>query len=255
MASCTYKNYFNEYISGELPHKLEIDFLQHLESCPVCSKCLDQYYEMHRWIHKRQRPTAHPDLINTYKTKLGETFGRQPLLSRIFDQILDVLPAPSPWWRLTTIAVILIIGVFTGRYLLQPNDAVFTPVLQVPYDWQQPISKTDVDYIGFYLSASEMILLEMENSTEMETDIFISKESAQKLLIKTFLVHETALKLKDPQLLRFLSKMELILYELANADTERIEDSITAVRLVINRAQLLDEVKLLQKVFKSQISG
>ena len=71
--------------------------------------------------------------------------------------------------------------------------------------------------------------------------------SAQKLLIKTFIVHEIALRQNDPKILRFLSKMELLLYEVSNAPTEELTQSIDMFNIIIDNSNLLNDAKKFQR--------
>ena len=87
----------------------------------------------------------------------------------------------------------------------------------------------------------------------LDTDDFIlEQQTAQKLLIKTFLVHEVALKLNDPKMLKFLARMELILYEIANAEEEQLAETLSSVRFIIDEARLLTEVRELKELIESR---
>ena len=96
-----------------------------------------------------------------------------------------------------------------------------------------------------------MVLLEMMNSDSGVEDMILSKDVAQKLLMKTFLVHQIALKLNEPKILHFLGQMELILYEMSNVSPGENEQTIEYIRMVIEEARLLEKVQELQKILKN----
>ena len=91
----------------------------------------------------------------------------------------------------------------------------------------------------------------MMNSDSEREDIILSKDVAQKLLMKTFLVHQIALRMNEPRILQFLSQMELILYEMSNIGPEEYDQTIEYIRMVIEEARLLEQVQDLQKILKN----
>ncbi|MEE9118064.1 MAG: hypothetical protein V3U02_05660 [Calditrichia bacterium] len=118
-----------------------------------------------------------------------------------------------------------------------------------PYQMSQPISSVDIDYIYYYLQVSEMVLLEIQNSTD-QSDFYLNRELAQKLLIKTFRVSEIALQLNNLRMINFLNRMELLLHEASNLNEEEIDESLDTIKMVIEKANLLREVKVLQTMMK-----
>jgi hypothetical protein len=259
MVLCDFEKYFGEYIDGKLNRETEINFVRHIEDCATCRSRLDEYYEMHRLVKNVKRPEPDNALVERYKSKLSSVFGKTHPVKLWYYSVDDflnrILPSPSLWWRVAAAVIVLIFGIFIGRFLLKPADSEQMMISETPYIWEKPISNADIEYINYYLLASEMILLEIENLDPEDSDLLISNDTAQKLLIKTFLVHESALQLNEPQLLRFLSKMELILYELANAEEGQDEELLESIRMVINNSDLLEEVRSLQKVIADTKKG
>jgi hypothetical protein len=82
-----------------------------------------------------------------------------------------------------------------------------------------------------------------------KSEIEFNKNIAQKLLIKTFIIHEIALRQNDPKILRFLSKMELLLYEVSNIPTNELGRSIETLNMIIDDSKLLDDARRFQKDF------
>jgi hypothetical protein len=113
----------------------------------------------------------------------------------------------------------------------------------------QPISSVDVEFIYYYLQASEMVLLEVKNSSD-PSDFYLNRELAQKLLIKTFRVSDFAYQLKNLRLIRFLNRMELLLHDASNLDMEEMNESLDRTKIWIEEADLLNEVEILQTMMK-----
>ena len=107
------------------------------------------------------------------------------------------------------------------------------------------------EYINYYFQAAELLLLEIKNidirTPLNRADVEFNKDIAQKLLIKTFIIHEIALRQNDPKILRFLSKMELLLYEVSNVPAEELSQSIDAFNIIIDDSRLLDDARNFQK--------
>jgi hypothetical protein len=259
MSLCSFEKYFGEYIDGLLTESNELDFVKHIGKCPTCPDRLDLYYTTHRVLKNVKRPDPDNELSQRYENQLNCLFGSPPLIKRWYyffeDFIHRILSVPVIRWRYAIISIVLIAGIFIGRFLLNPAEPESTIEADIPYLWDQPVSSAEIEYINYYLQASEIILLEIENINPEDADLLISNETAQKLLIKTFMVHESALRLNSPQLLHFLSKMELILYELANAEKDDSDELIASIRMVIADSDLLGETRRLQKFIEDTKKG
>lgn len=259
MAICSFEKYFGEYIDGQLAKDADLEFLQHLESCSACPERLDLFYATHHRLKKIKRPAAGSVFLEKYANNINRSFRPPSYLKRMSYSLEEffnlLLPSPSLWWRFAAIIVVLISGIYIGRFLLKPVETETTVISDMPYLWEKPVSTADIEYINYYLLVSEMILLELENINPANPEVLISNETAQKLLIKTFLVHESAIQLNAPPLLRFLSKMELILYELANMEKYGNEASIESIQMVLRTSNLLEEVHQLQKIIADTRKG
>jgi hypothetical protein len=153
--------------------------------------------------------------------------------------------------RIVEVTALVTAGVLIGIFIMTgKKQQKSLPVLE-PELFARPISNVDIDYMSYYFSASEMVLLEMMNSDSEREDIILSKDVAQKLLMKTFLVHQIALRMNEPRILQFLSQMELILYEMSNIGPEEYAQTIEYIRMVIEEARLLEQVQDLQKILKN----
>jgi hypothetical protein len=63
-------------------------------------------------------------------------------------------------------------------------------------------------------------------------------------------VSEIALQLNNLRMINFLNRMELLLHEASNLNEEEIDESLDTIKMVIEEADLLREVKNLQTLMK-----
>lgn len=154
-------------------------------------------------------------------------------------------------FRIAEVIGLILVGIFIGWYIFYPQTEINQSNNLNPDYFTKPISKSEVEYINYYFQAAEFLLLEIKNidiNTQFnKTDIEFNKSIAQKLLIKTFIIHEIALRQNDPQILRFLSKMELLLYEVSNVSSEELSQSMDAFHVIIDDSRLLDDARKFQK--------
>ena len=251
MKACGYEKYYSEYIRGDLPPDLDLTFHRHIMDCPVCAQELDRFYAIHRRMNIIRPPSPAPLSEAYHRTLQGIAEGekRRPGIRGI---IHEVIFTRSRILRLAEVVTLLLVGVLIGWYFFYDHAGVEPSLRMEAGYYGKPISKQDMEYLNYYFLASEMVLLEMANGEIGEDDFILERQTAQKLLIKTFLVHEVALKLNDPRMLKFLTRMELILYEIANADEEQLDDTFASVRFIIDEARLLSEVRALKELIESR---
>jgi hypothetical protein len=251
MSSCKFEIYFDEYIRGELDPQMDINFHTHLESCNNCRQKLDEYYPVHHILNSRQRPKVDSEIQASYHKNLKTGLLINAPVQKLSSFIDKLIYTRSPWIRLAEVAVVLMLGIFIGTMLLSsPEKSKSIPILE-PEQFAQPVSRVDIEFLSYYLGASEIILLELMNGDSDAAGIFMDKEVGQKLLMKTFLVHEIALRLNEPEILRFLGLMEVILYDLSNMTPKEIDETLKFVRSLIEEKKLLPTIQDLQKRLKN----
>jgi hypothetical protein len=210
-----------------------------------------------------QRPNPEAMLSEKYHSDLRKTFSQffntQPDKDSFLSKAMrGIIYTKSPWLRTAEMFVLVLIGIFVGWIIFYSGEDQRINIPNSTYI-SKPITGTDLDYMSYYFQASEIILLEMSNMSDADIrdvyDLYLNKEIAQKLLMKTFLVHEMALQLNDPRMLRFLSKMEMIMIELSNLNTDEVDESIEVIRMVINESNLLEEARMLQIVMEETRSS
>jgi len=248
MSECPYQKYYSEYMKGDLPADIDIAFHQHLQECQICAREIELFYKMSRPLQIRHRPKPDRGLITAYHQYLTDMAGSGRDSGFITHVIRELIFTHSRWLRLAEVLSLLCIGILIGWIFFYNDEPQVSRGSAETGYYGKPISKQDMEYLNYYFLASEMMLLEMANGDMVEDEFFLEKETAQKLLIKTFIVHEVALKLNDPKILRFLTRMELILYELSNTEQDQLAETISSVRFIIDEAQLLVEVRELRQL-------
>lgn len=255
MKTCDFEYLFDEYITGQLPPDEDIAFQRHLGHCRTCPSRLESYYSLHHLLFNQHPAGLSEEAVTDSRREVLKTLHRRldniprpPFRQRLPDIILH---PGNIWIRLAGIAVLLLVGLFIGWLLFGTGQEPPPPGVYEPGWYNRSISGQDLDYMNYYFLASEMVLLEIKNSDGTEQDSFIDNSTAQKLLMKTFIVHELALQLNDPGMLRFLGQMELILYELSNVEPGEMLQTMESIRVIIDEAHMLDEIRGLQKILKN----
>jgi hypothetical protein len=159
--------------------------------------------------------------------------------------------------RMVEIGFAVFLGIIAGWFFFsQEKSSNVQPFLNV-IRFEKPVSHEDLLYLKAYLQATEIIMLDVLNRDVEEIDIRFNKEIAQKLLIKTFVLHEKILKVKEPRILKYLSRMEILFFELSNSDESEFSDTIKHVRWVIEETDLLPESRELMQIVDNtqEVSG
>ena len=147
------------------------------------------------------------------------------------------------------IVILVIIVIIFGWLFFVPVESKIVFQTNDPYQTSHPVSAADIEFIDYYLQASEMVLLELHNSDDA-SEFHLNQELTQELLIKTYRVSEFALQLNNIPLIKFLNLMELLLLDASNLDIEEMNDSLERTKIWIEEADLINEAKTLQKSMK-----
>jgi hypothetical protein len=253
--NCQFEKYFVDYVSGNLEDKEKLSFQIHLESCLTCPQQLDEFYILHNKIKLRERKNPDSEVLKNYHKNLASEFSddsQNKKSANLIDRIVEsIFWERSLRFRIAEVLGLILIGIFIGWLIFYPQTEINQSGNLNPDYFTRPISKAEVEYINYYFQAAEFLLLEIKNIDVNialnKTDIEFNKSIAQKLLIKTFIIHEIALRQNDPKILRFLSKMELRLYEVSNVPTEELKQSMDAFHVIIDDSRLLDDAREFQK--------
>lgn len=244
-SACEFERLFEGYFKSDLSPAEELALLNHLKTCKKCRVQLDEFYKIHTELIKYRRPSVPSELKHSYYQQVDLNFGQETLSEKINVFLSSFSRKQSPLIRTIQITSFIIIGLIVGWILFSPSEPQIIYQSNDPYQMSQPVSQLDIDFLYTYLVVTEMVLLEMQNST----DFYLNKDQAQELLIKTFRVNDIALQLNNLRMINFLNRMELLLHEASNINEEEIEDSLIIIRKVIDDYDLLREVEELKSLF------
>jgi hypothetical protein len=242
---CDFENLFESYFRGGLSPAEELSLQKHLLTCPECTKKIDDFYLVHLRLSSFERPAISADLLNEYYKQVDLSFGKETMNQKIGLLINRFISRPPPVIRIAQLALLLVTGIIIGRFIFSPSEPEMIMQIGTPYQTTLPVTKEEINSVYYYLQASEIILLEIQNA-----ESFLDRELAQSLLIKTFRVHEIALQLNNVQILKFLSHMELLLYEASNFTDDEANEILETIRMVIRETDLIVKVKDLQSALK-----
>ena len=248
-SGCEFEELFEGYFRSDLSPAEELTLLNHLQSCAACTKNIEKFYKIHSTLSNYKRPAPPIDLLDSYHKQVDLTFGHETISNKVVLFLSRFTRKRSPAFRYVQIISFIIIGILVGWIVFAPVETKIVFQGNDPYQMSQPISSDDIDYIYYYLQVSEIVLLEIQHSTD-PSDFYLNRELAQKLLIKTFRVSEFALQINNLRLINFLNRMELLLLEASNLDMEEMDESLDRVKMVIEEADLLNEVKTLQTLIR-----
>ena len=250
---CNFEKYFEGYFNGDLAPVEDMALQKHLLTCSKCRNRIDILYTVHTALKSYRRQQAAPALLDSYHRQVDLSYTGETFLQKISLFIHRFTDTGILSIRIAQITTLIVIGVIIGWLVFTPAEPRIIVQNSDPYQTSRPVSSVDIDYVYYYLLASEMILLEITNSVD-QPEFYIDRELAHKLLIKTFRAHEIALKLNNTRMLSFLTRMEFLLLEASNLSDEEIHDALDTLRMMIKEAELLREVKILQSILKQKRS-
>ncbi len=222
--------------------------------------------EIEKLLRNRKRPVAPPEVLRQYHRELGaqftlpqNRFSWRKLWQIARDFFID---SYQPSVRFARIAALLIIGIVIGRiFIFSPKN---TP-LQVPQSafksapgvFFHDVTDAERKQANEFIVDSEMFLLQLsnwnaENKPEVD-ELAATQEMARQMLRNTFVMKEKAVRTNDLQLLHFISRLELALYEIANLETEELLASLSFLQEMIHETGLLEEAQQMH-AFLSKIS-
>ncbi len=244
-SGCDFEKLFESYFKGDLSPAEELYLQKHLLTCPECSKKIDDFYSVHLRLSSFERPAISTELLNDYHKQVDLSFGKETMNQKIGLLINRFISRPPPIIRMAQLAMLLVTGIIVGWFIFSPSEPEIIMQIGTPYQTTLPATKENINSVYYYLQASEIVLLEIQNA-----ESFIDRELAQSLLIKTFRVHEIALQLNNVQILKFLTHMELLLYEASNLRDDEENEVLETIRMVIRETDLIVKARNLQSTLK-----
>lgn len=249
--NCKFVKYLPDLLFGELSDEQRANVEQHLETCKSCRETLAGFESVHGVLSQSARPEPDRELLKSYRADLLKLFGPEQRQYEWVQQLGDWwerIFRPRPlFYRLAGAAVLILVGVFVGRIYYSNPESEMTP--------PQPTTAVaanviDRDFLNNYLTESEILLLGIENNRLDELhpeDVQINRQIARKLLIQTSHIQQVSNGFKDEEILDYLTRLELLLLELSNAEEDDIIDAFSEVRRIVVESDLLQSVKTIQQ--------
>jgi hypothetical protein len=251
-SSCEYDIYFEGYFHGDLSPAEELAVQTHLLNCPRCRNKIEAFYRAHSALKEYERPTPPAELAKAYHKNVNLSYGKETFTQKLLLLIYSLTSYRSATFRLAELAMLLIIGFIVGWIIFAPSKEPIVISGNYPGQYLRPVTGVDIDFVYYYLVASEILLLDIQNTGE-NSDFSIDRELAQNLLIKTFRIHEIALQLNNLRLINFIGHMQFLLPEVSNTKPEELKEFIDTIKMVIKQANLLQEVDILKRTIKQPL--
>lgn len=245
MSSCKQKYLAVDYFFDELSEEQKVQYESHLGQCAFCQAHLDDLKSTAKIVHPYKREQPGKKALQNYHDQLKAQFFTEKEKSNILEKIVDILfKRPSIPIRLAEALVVLVVGIFIGKYFVWTSDSSITPVIQNQNIYR---ASNEAFLLKNYLQETEMVLLDVANLDPIEDQkiIFdvIKSTKYRYLLQKTILLKDQAEQLEDHQLQGLLNQIELILLELCNLEEQAFPETIQEIKQQLKKSYLLMEIK------------
>lgn len=249
MSKCDQKYLVVDYFFEELKGDERRQFKKHLDGCDACQEHLTALASASRMTRRKKRAKPGKELLRNYHLQLENSFSEGQKSSSLIDRILDrLILRPSIAIRLAEAMVLIFIGFFIGKISIDKPAMVSEPIF---LNDAASYSQGESLLLKNYLQQTEMVLLDVKNLDPIEDQelIFNLIQSAKyrHLLQKTLLLRKEAKDLEDHQLSQLLNKIELILLELDNLETNGYVETMSMIKKQLKDTPLLIEIKSLNK--------
>lgn len=248
-----------KYLNGKLPAKEKPAFEEELAALSEQLESSAEYQQARDALVRRERPAPPPGLLDDYHANLSAAFAEPGFVetwgSRLKSLWEQLVIRPRPAVRMVEFAFLLAVGLYLGSLLFVTDmqqspvaaDNTFNPDIQF-------MSEENRTAIRQCLIESELLLLQVINTDPdaeiEEAEWELNIEIAQQLLKDAVPMQEQAIQVNDLKTLRFLSRMEILLYDIANLDMMDIEDALPFLKELILDTHLHIEVKMLLKTYE-----
>ncbi len=204
-------------------------------------------------IYRNAAPSE--ELLKSFQSAMAmefpanRTFSLQATLRGIWERVFI---APTPAFRLAEFAVVLLIGIFAGQWLLSPQP-VFTPspeAVYAPSFQLRDVSSKEWQDLKMFLLDSEMLLLEIDNIADNETPdsefLDMNAQTSKRLMRQMPMAEQVSVRMNDLLLVRYLSRLEMLLYEISNIEPDEADTALQMLKSMIRDSDLLIEARQLQ---------
>ena len=239
MKTCHYEGKIEALSNGGLSAKEAALVEDHLVTCDTCFARWESLTPLVSMLSGSDRPEPPPGLLADYQRELNAGLAGLPekpgLWWRIRQGFESLLQPAGIGWRIAQAAVVLIVGIFLGRQLLQSDLPEAGPPL--PAALQQNISYDEVESVQRFFNEAEVLMIQVMNLGEPgaiePAEVAFTRELAGEMIIRCHIMQEKAIDLDDMAMLKLLHRMDVLLYEIANLDDADLPDTLPFIQRMV----------------------
>ncbi len=241
-----------EAVYSELPADEQKQFFQHIDSCPDCRKEFVALQKTLGMMNNRQIPDPGEDYWGNYWQNLqqrinetNKTKETRESLKRLFVFLNNRIPGYAP--QLAAAAVILIVGIFIGKFYFANNENFMISDVKLIQSLQE---KTPVRVSAQrYLERSKIILLGLVNFDPNQDDPYALNLDYQKEISQQMAFQAKTLKksLADSGLVNLaelIEQLEIIMLQIANLEEMHDLQGIDLIKSTVNSNGILLQINL-----------
>jgi hypothetical protein len=240
---CDYQNLIPEFLTNGLEDSDRDSFVEHLGVCQSCADTLHSFRGVDSLLQALDRPEPRPELLARYYAGLDEHFG-EGFLTKFSKAAAEYWHSQTRSIRLLRAGTVIAFGVLIGWFIFgsEQRQEIAVPI-QPSHGLR--LANQDVLLVREFFTETESVLQDVVSTSQRElreeSMLDQKKRAAQSLLIRTFVIHELALQLQNDSILEFLTRLELVLYEVSNLTDEELDESLGAIQLLIRESGLLQQ--------------
>ncbi len=204
-----------------------------------------------------------PAVMQAYRSYLANIFSieEKPVVTTPLKVRWGQVFAARPVLRYWQLAAVLLLGLFIGRWMWQPGTVTQEAAIISPQPLLQihDINSKDWQNLQKFLMNSEMVLLEIDNMPEgvsNDSEMLNQQVDMSKTLLTMIPVAEQiGVQMNDIKFVRFLGRLEMLLYEVANLSQTDYATEINMIQSILRDSGLLFECRQLQLAIKQKPKG
>ena len=245
MKNCQkFRELFIESLYHELDASTQAAFQNHLDGCPECSEAWQKLSATSQIMSQKQMSFPDAEYWKTFWNRMESKLSAPKTKKQI--PAIQRLPFPSlQILRWASVAGILLIGIFIGRFVWTPR------VLTDPEMTSRTLMQnTALDAQSIhYLERSKTLLLSF-NNFEASDDVDVLNVPVQKTISNQLIREAAALQASSSNKMftRLLEELETVLLQIANLEQSRDLEAvqIQMIQEGVRRQSLLFKINLME---------
>ena len=255
MSDCLKIEVLRQLVSGELSENQFSGVEAHLANCRACYQQWEALNsEITANLKVMATVKAPTNLITEYHHSLSKQFAPRSFLSRMQSWYFSIKMPSIYRYRLAGFAAALILFVTTA--LLVTYRVSVVDEMPAAAALPQSISFQEIESVSAFLLESEMLLLQLVNTSNDELELSENNEFirsvANNLAGRAHLIQTKAIQWNDLSLLRLVSSLDVLFVEVANAENDEFAQRSSFVKEIVNEMDLLTQIRLAIGAAKQQ---